>query len=86
MGVILRTPSAMAMPDIEDQIQVHSSNIAMISYDPYTSTLFVWFLNSSVYRYEQVPRSIYAQLKSAPSKGKFFWARIRNVYNFSRIK
>ncbi len=75
-----------SIPDIQDQIQVQSSNIATISYDPYTSSLFVWFLNSSLYRYDQVPKSIYAQLKAAPSKGKFFWARIRNVYNFTRIK
>jgi hypothetical protein len=64
---------------------VESSNLKGVHYDPNTQALTVQFHTGGMYRYEQVPVSIYDDLMKAPSKGKFFIQKIRTTYQFSKI-
>jgi hypothetical protein len=69
---------------------VSSSNVDAIAYDPNTSTLYVRFKahggkRPSTYMYQDVPRFVYQQLRSAGSAGKFHYAAIRTKYNYTRL-
>lgn len=59
---------------------VSSSNIDEIGYDATTSTLYIKFKNNRLYSYDNVPESVYDNLKSASSVGSYFHQNIRDVY------
>lgn len=62
---------------------VSSSDIASIGYD--NGTLYIAFISGGVYSYTGVPESIFQNLMSAGSHGKYFHANIKNNYPYSRI-
>ena len=57
-----------------------SSAIASAAYDPATAVLELEFTSGEVYRYFAVPPSVHRGLLDAPSAGRFFQERIREVY------
>ena len=59
---------------------VTSSNLYAVGYDESSGTLQVEFRNGSIYEYYNVPASVYQGLLDAPSKGRYFYAHIRNTY------
>ena len=68
-----------------DRVQVESSNIASIGYDPDAETLEIEFLNGSVYQYYNVPEYVYDELMSASSHGSYLSASIKGTYNYSKV-
>jgi len=68
-----------------DRIPVTLSNLASVGYDSSSQTLEVEFRNGSIYQYFGVSPDIYEGLLNAPSKGSYFYQRIRNVYPYSRV-
>ena len=64
---------------------VISSNIASIGYDHDNMILEIEFLKGAIYRYHNVPQSIYDELITAASHGKFFAAYIKNIYPCYRV-
>lgn len=54
-----------------------SSNIDAVAYDPVKKQLWVRFKGQDVYTYFDVPIQIYRGFWSAPSKGHYFWEKIR---------
>lgn len=58
---------------------VESSNIALIRYDPVTSTLKIAFHSGGIHQYFNVPQSIYEEFLSAPSKSHFFQQFIKRI-------
>ena len=74
-----------------EHIEVKSSNIKSVGYDPASETLEVCFLSKKegeaprVYRYDAVPYEKYRQFLNAPSVGSHFAAHIRNNYQSHRI-
>lgn len=64
---------------------VASTNVISIGYDEQTETLEVEFLNGSVYQYYNVPPDLFERFRTAPSKGQFLNAMIRNAYPYSRV-
>lgn len=72
------------MSEIE-QIPVSSSNVLAIGYDEELQILRVWFLNSSIYDYLNVPRMEFEALKNSPSVGSYIARNIRGVYNYSKV-
>ena len=70
-------------------IQIQSSNIESVGYDPETKILEITFNNKSIYQYNEVPKSIYDSLmktnKEGGSVGRYFLANVKGVYEFSRI-
>jgi hypothetical protein len=63
---------------------VDSSNIEAIGYDDNTQELHVQFLSGGHYIYHDVPRQIFDDLMSAPSKGSFLNREVKSVYQFTK--
>jgi hypothetical protein len=66
-------------------VYVESSNLEYVSYDPNIFLLTVGFVGGGVYEYTNVPENVYSDLLNSSSKGKFFWANIRNTFSYERI-
>ena len=66
-------------------IEVESSNLKGVFYKGKTNELFVKFKNDSVYRYEDVPKSVYEELLNAESKGKFFAQNVKTVFHYENV-
>ena len=68
----------------EQMRKVSSSMINQIGYDKSTGSLRVEFVGGAVYRYLDVPHSVYQDLLVAESKGKFLNRNIKGQYEFER--
>ena len=68
-----------------ERYAVASSNIASIGYDAETETLEVEFLSGSIYQYYNVTQTMYDNLMSEGSKGRFLNTYIKNAYPYSRV-
>lgn len=61
-------------------IEVVSSNLNAIGYDRDSQTLVVAFKNGQRWRYTEVPPTLFRELQTAPSVGKFFALRIKDFF------
>jgi hypothetical protein len=68
-----------------ERIQVASSHLRAVGFDPQMETLEVEFVSGGIYQYYGVPRPVYDELMGAASKGRFFNAYIRNGYPHTRL-
>lgn len=74
-----------------EHINVKSSNIKSVAYDPATETLEVCFLPKKegeppkFYQYANVPYDRYKAFLNAPSVGSHFAAHVRDSYICHRI-
>lgn len=66
-------------------VPVESSNVAGVSYDNKSQTLYVAFKNGSRYFYQAVPEAAYTALLKAPSKGRFLNSEIIGRYRYGNI-
>lgn len=74
---------------------VESSNVHSIGFDEPTETLFVRFWGDSkskrskvpgpIYKYFNVPKSIYLQFYYADSQGKFVHERLKGRYRYKMV-
>lgn len=64
---------------------VESSMITSFGYDATISTLEIEFKNGAVWQYFDVPESVYYEMKSADSCGKFFHENIKGQYSESQV-
>ena len=64
---------------------VESSSIVSEGYDAPTNSLDIEYVSGGVYRYFDVPPSIYAQFLAAGSKGGFVNTVIKKHYRFIRL-
>ena len=69
-----------------ERLQVVSSNIRSVGYDPGSSTLEVEFNSGSIYQYLNVAKDEYEGLMSASSKGRYFNTNIKKAYQDVRIR
>jgi hypothetical protein len=62
---------------------VESSQITSIGYDAKTRVLEIQFKrNGAIYSYASVPQSVYDELLTSSSVGKYFNANIKNRNNY----
>ena len=66
--------------------RVESSMIYAVGYDEDTQTLEIVFNSGGIYRYADVPPEEYEDLLNADSKGRYFLAHIRDVYEYWRVQ
>ena len=67
--------------------RVSSSNLAEVGYDPETSILEIKFHQGGVYQYYNVPKSIYHDLMTAASKGRYHHQHIKNgPYRYRKVR
>lgn len=67
------------------RVDVESTNLKSVGFDPKTKILEVEFLHGGVYRYFEVPTATHDALMKAQSKGKYFQANVRNKFRFERV-
>lgn len=65
-------------------VQVNSSAMNQVEYDAARRRLSIRFTHGGWYTYLGVPGRIAAGLVAAPSRGRYFHARIRDRYPFRR--
>lgn len=65
---------------------VSSSNIAELGYDVDNQTVYVRFLNNTLYIYKGVPQYEYEGLHNAPSIGSYLHRNFKNVYPYERVE
>ncbi|MCE7700244.1 MAG: KTSC domain-containing protein [Methanobacterium paludis] len=70
---------------VPNMFQVSSSNVAAVGYDVSNKTVYVKFLNQSMYIYKGVPENEFENLKNAPSVGSYLHRNFKNVYPYERI-
>ena len=69
-----------------DRIQVDSSNLDTVAYDPSSNTLEISFKSGSTYQFYDVPQHVVDALLGAPSKGSYFNEAIKNGgYRYTRL-
>ena len=76
-------------PAIESRIKrepVASRGLAAIGYSKRLRALEVEFRDGSIYRYADVPRSLYRQLMAAESKAGFYNRHVRKKFRSVRVK
>lgn len=66
-----------------NMVPVSSSNLEAVGYE--NGVLRIAFHGGRVYEYTGVSESVYRELMTASSHGKYFHAYIRNVYPYRRI-
>lgn len=65
------------------RIPVESSNLATVGFA--NGVLEIEFKHGGVYQYFNVPTSVYEDLMTAESKGKYFHQFIRDMYEFVKL-
>ena len=65
---------------------VSSSSIAEVGYDEPSQTVYVRFLNGTLYIYKGVPQFEYDGLLNSPSLGSYLHRNFKNVYPYERIE
>jgi KTSC domain-containing protein len=66
--------------------RVKSSVVASVGYDPQQRRLEVAFHNGRVYAYFEVPPSVYEELVTAESVGKFFNENVKPHYEAELVE
>ena len=66
--------------------RVQSTGLASIGYSKRRHILEIEFNNGAVYRYMNVPPSVYRDLGSAESKTRYYVLNIRRNYGFVRVR
>lgn len=72
----------MSFPEM---FPVSSSNVDEVGYDEQEQTVYVRFLNGSLYIYKGVPRHEFDGLRYANSVGSYLHRNYKNVYPYERI-
>ncbi len=65
---------------------VRSSAIVAIGYSKRLRALEIEFVNGAIYRYLDVPASLYRRLLAAESKARFYDANIRRKYRSLHVR
>jgi hypothetical protein len=65
--------------------QVQSKDLRSVGYNEDLKILEIEFNSGGVYQYSNVPPEIYSNLMTAPSKGKFFHANVKNNYPYRSV-
>lgn len=71
---------------IPEMIPVSSSNVESVGYEETTETVYVRFLNGSLYIYKGVSKFEYENLRDAPSVGSYLHRNFKNVYPYEKIE
>lgn len=72
----------MAIPEMHP---VSSSNIAAVGYDTDGQTVYVQFLDGSLYAYKGVLEHEFENLRTAASVGSYLNRNYKNVYPYERV-
>ena len=80
--------SKVSLPKRVEMLPVESSNIHSVGWDYKRKRMYIKFLNGYVYQYENVESDEFREIRQASSKGKWFWANMRqrpDKYPYKRL-
>ena len=93
LAFCLPLPAANAAPPDEEPITSHiprervqSSAIEEVGYSKRRHWLEIKFVSGAIYRYEDVPPSVYRDLIAAESKTGYYARYIKNNYRSVRVR
>lgn len=69
-----------------EMINVSSSNVECVGYDESSTTLYIRFLDNTMYIYKGVPLAEFEGLRNAPSIGSYLHRNIKSMYPYERIE
>jgi len=69
-----------------EMVDVTSSQLAQVGYDPATCVLAVRFRSGGLYHYRNVPPEKHAVLMGSDSMGSYFHRHIRALHESERIQ
>lgn len=64
---------------------LNSSQLKSVGYDQDEADLYIEFKTGVVYRYSEVPETVYNKLKDSESQGSYFAANIKGHYEYKRL-
>lgn len=67
------------------RVQVNSSNLSSVGYEPASATLEVAFNHGGIYQYYGVPASVHAALLCATSKGSYLAHFVKGQYRYRKV-
>lgn len=73
------------MSNWTDWQKANSSNVEQYRYNEDTKTLQVEFKPDGTYEYNDVPVTLFEDMKTAPSKGKFLHTKIKGKFDYTRL-
>lgn len=85
LGTVAGTPEDSIRSRIKRE-PVLSSNVARIGYSRHLRALEIEFTRGAIYRFLEVPKSVYLELKESNSKGHFIAQNLRDRYRFVRVR
>jgi hypothetical protein len=90
-ALLLVTPIAVAQSNetVVSRIKrtpVQSTNVASVGYSRQLHALEIEFTRGAIYRFLNVPPSVYRALMNAESKGHFIAEELRGQYEFVRVR
>jgi KTSC domain-containing protein len=65
---------------------VQSSALASIGYSKRLHILEIEFVNGAIYRYDEIPPSVYRELMSTDSKARYYDTNIKGNYRSVRVR
>ena len=68
-----------------NRVLVNSTTMSAVGYNADTFVLEVEFTNGALYKYFNVPATVYLRLMNADSKGQFYNYYIRDIYDYERV-
>ena len=68
-----------------DLLQITSSLISQIGYEPNEEVLIVQFKNGAYYQYDNVSEQMYQNMMDSSSIGKYFSSYIKNTRPYKKI-
>lgn len=83
--IAFAAPEKIAVSRIKRE-PVVSSNVASIGYSRTLHALEIEFTRGAIYRFLNVPRSVYRDLIATDSKGRFIAQHIRGQFAFERVR
>jgi lysyl-tRNA synthetase, class II len=70
---------------LKECLLIEDFSLTSVGYDRGARLLEIEFRHGGVYRYHDVPSSVFAELMRSPSKGRFFNERVRDSYRSREV-
>ena len=86
LGAWIAACLSLAAEPAPTRVRLESTSLASAGYDSGRRSLEIEFQSGAIYRYRDVPATVFADLLKAESKGRYFAQQIRGKFTYERIR